>query len=299
MIDHAALSIQGPVRSNNEDYVACEIAQDTEVRVRRGHVFVIADGVGGCEAGEIASREATQTLIRCYYASTKQPDAALREAFHHANYHLFDLGHDSSGGFQSLQTTLTAFVLIGNRIFIGHVGDSRLYRFRPSVGEMQQLTNDHSEVAELMRLGIINAEEARHHPRRHIVTRSVGGNHTVLPQSRFEIVNPEDIFVLCTDGVWEHLEKAEIAQVVAKHTAEDACRRLVDLVLEREPTDNISVQIVKVVKLEEHSGEGMGRPSLFSRMRNLFGFFGSSAGANTTKATSPNTVPETEKKHEA
>ena len=142
---------------------------------------MVADGVGGSDAGDVASREAAQTLVRAYYESGRPPDHALRDAFRQANQHVYDLG--LRGGKFRMETTLVALALVGDTAHIAHVGDSRLYRVR-SAAFAEPLTRDHSEVAELVRMQILSPENARHHPRRHVITRSVGGDLTLQVTQR-------------------------------------------------------------------------------------------------------------------
>jgi protein phosphatase len=277
MIDHAGSSVQGPVRSNNEDFIAHEIPGDDNIRSRKGSVFVVTDGVGGSDAGEIASREAAQSFIRTYYESKKRPEAAVRESVQFTNHVIFDLSHDQGGSYRKMETTLTGFVLVDGWIHIGHVGDSRLYRIRPEQNEIVQLTRDHSEVAELMRMGILTADEARRHPRRNVITRSVGSKFVAQADYRSEPLRVGDIFVVCTDGLWEPLEDADILEIVRTGSPSECCTRLTDMALERQTNDNLSVQVVKVLELEEgvsasQAGDHAGGRSLIARMLAKLGF---------------------------
>jgi serine/threonine protein phosphatase PrpC len=248
MIEHSGISEQGPVRPNNEDFIACRCPEEADVRFSKGHLFVIADGVGGSMAGEVASREAADMLLRLYYTSSRQGAKALQEAFQQANLHVYDLSQ-SVPEYRRMQTTLSAIALIGRQAFIGHVGDTRIYQVRRQ--KIQQLTWDHSEVAELLRMQIITPEEARHHHRRNIITRSIGSALLLQPDFRTIEVEIGDIFVLCTDGLWEPVTEQEIAAAVAANPPSAACRMLIDLAIERKTTDNLSVQVVKVVEWEE------------------------------------------------
>ncbi|HJZ47319.1 MAG TPA: protein phosphatase 2C domain-containing protein [Roseiflexaceae bacterium] len=270
-IDCAGLSEQGPVRDNNEDCIACHSPADPSVLLRKGALFVVADGVGGNRAGEVASREATQKLIDCYYASTKRPRAALQSAFQQTNLHICDLGM-SNPAYRRMETTLSALVLVGNQLHIGHVGDTRIYQVRET--SIQQLTRDHSEVGELVRMQILTPEEAQHHPRRHIITRSIGGDLMTQIDFHTEAVQLGDCFVLCTDGLWESLAPAEIVEATLGVTATESCRRLVELALERATTDNLSVQVINVVELNDNRPDPSQRKNGF--LQRTFGLFGNS-----------------------
>ena len=262
-LDYAGISDQGRVRHRNEDFIAHQIPADPDVRRRKGCLFVVADGVGGSGAGDVASREAAQTLVRAYYESGKAPDPALRDAFRQANLHVYDLG--LRGGKFRMETTMVALALVGATAHIAHVGDSRLYRVR-SAASAEPLTRDHSEVAELVRMQILSPENARRHPRRHIITRSVGGDLVLRVTQRSRTVwTPGDTFVLCTDGLWEPLTDDDIARIAADHDPEVACRMLIDLGLERQSADNLSVQVIKVLEVDKEERARPGEQSSWWR----------------------------------
>lgn len=266
-IEHAALCEQGPVRENNEDFIAHRVVEDGELRLQKGHLFVIADGVGGSQAGEVASMEASRTLLSTYYESTRKPGRALQEAVTQANLHVYDLSH-SHAEYRRMQTTLSALVIIGDEAHLGHIGDSRVYRIRD--GEVTQLTRDHSEVGELVRIQLLTPEEARHHPRRNIITRSIGSELMVQADFRVETVAAGDIFMLCTDGLWEPVTEPEMAEVVAKATPAEACRVLVEMAIERGTGDNLSIQVIKVLRVERAAPEPEAS-GLFQRVLRLLG----------------------------
>ena len=250
MIDHAGISEQGHVRFRNEDFIASQAPEDTPAGQAKGFLCVVADGVGGSGAGDVASREAAQSVVSHYYSGAKRPERALRDAISRANLHVYDLGL-KAGSFR-METTVAVVAVTGDKAYIAHVGDSRIYRVRAS-GQIEPMTRDHSEVAELVRMQILTPENARHHPRRHIITRSVGNQPIVQSSLRVEPLEPGDTFVLCTDGLWEPLEDAEIARIVSAQPPEAACRELIALALERQTTDNVSVQIVRVLEVNEEN----------------------------------------------
>ena len=248
MIEHAGLSEQGHVRFRNEDFIAHQAPDETPAAQSKGFLCVVADGVGGSGAGDVASREAAQTLVHAYYAGAKKPERALRDAISRANLHVYDLGL-KAGSFR-METTVAVVAIAGAHAYMAHVGDSRIYRVR-AAGQIEPMTRDHSEVAELVRMQILTPENARHHPRRHIITRSVGNQPIVQASQRIEPLEPGDTFVLCTDGLWEPLEDKEIAEIVRAEAPAEACQRLVALALERQSTDNLSVQIVQVTEISK------------------------------------------------
>ena len=269
MIEHFGVSEPGPVRENNEDYIACCAPEEAEAQREKGYLFVIADGVGGDLAGEVASREAANRLIDSYSGSSRRWGKALQEAFQQANLHVFDLGQ-SRPEYRRMQTTLSAIALLDNQAVIGHVGDTRIYQIRGQ--DIQQLTRDHSEVGELMRMQIITPDEARTHPRRHIITRTIGGEPFLQPEFRSIEVEIGDVFVLCTDGLWEPIAEQEILAAVANTSPGDACRRLIHLAVERETADNLSIQIARVTGWDKDPAPAESRrANLIQKTLGLFG----------------------------
>src|SRR5262249_54021354 len=153
--------------------IAAQIPPDPAVQDQKGYLFTIADGVGGYRAGEVASKQGAEKLIELYYAGGRNPLRALQWAFKQTNLYICDLGM-TNPAYRSMATTLSALALVGGRVYIGHVGDTRIYHVHGS--DIQQVTRDHSEVGELVRMQILSPEEAQHHPRRHIITRSLGSD---------------------------------------------------------------------------------------------------------------------------
>jgi serine/threonine protein phosphatase PrpC len=249
-VDHSGISDRGRVRFQNEDFIAHRYPEDEDLRLRKGSLFVVADGVGGHGAGEVASKAAAEKLVESYYAGRSRPEHALRAAFAQANLHVFDLAIETKH--IHMQTTMSALLIMNAQLHIAHIGDSRIYRVR-SATQAEQLTTDHSEVAELVRMNLLAPEMLRNHPRRSVITRSVGGEPVARPMLRTEPIVAGDIFVLCTDGVWEPLAESDIADIAATYPPEEACRRLVELGLERQSTDNVSAQVVRIVSVEKDS----------------------------------------------
>lgn len=268
MIEHAGTSETGPVRPENEDFIAHHCPDALEERLSKGSLFVVADGVGGSRAGEVASKEAAQCLVASYFESTRLPGKALPEAFQKANLHVYDMGM-SHAEYRRMETTLAAVAIIRNQAFIGHVGDTRIYLVRGN--EIQQLTRDHSEVGELLRMRLLTPEEARHHPRRNIITRSVGSEPMLQAEFRSVDLELGDTFVLCTDGIWEPVEDADIARLVKDAKPAEACRTITDLAITNGASDNLSLQVIKVVKWEHAAGSEESKPGLWQRALRLFG----------------------------
>lgn len=268
VLEHFSITEQGPARKTHEDTVSHRIPDDEELLNQKGALFVIADGVGGHGGGDIASREAVSYLTTQYYEDHAVPERALKGAMGEANLHVYDLG--ISMRHPMLSTTLSAIAIVGSRFHLVHIGDSRIYRLRENT-DIELLTEDHSEAAELVRMQIVRPENLRAHPRRHIVTRSLGSEAVARPMAKSGNVLPGDYFVLCTDGLWEYAEDNEISEVVRFSPVEDACRQLVDMVLSRTPTDNITVQVVHVLSVEDAPVKAQGPGGIYRAVMRLFG----------------------------
>jgi protein phosphatase len=245
-LDVASASHPGLVRRTNEDSLASRVPHDSTLSDRRGALFSIADGVGGESAGEVASRAAVDAVVTEYY-SPRAPhriETALGQAVQAANRRVFDLAHGPDPALFGMQTTLSAFVLAGRQGYVAHVGDTRIYRYRGRV--LTQLTGDHSEAADLLRLRLISAEQAREHPRRGVLTRTVGQSPVLRPDFARIDVEPGDGFLLCTDGLWSEVEDEQLARELDRSPRE-ACRALVQLACDAGGGDNVSVLVVRVL----------------------------------------------------
>ncbi len=241
---HAAVD-PGRARSNNEDSVA------TEDGVA---LAVLADGMGGYNAGEVASNMAT-TFIRTELgrwlreASITASDAEVRRAMDicvdNANRAIFNAAN-SNPQYAGMGTTLVVAVFRDNRLLLGHVGDSRCYRLR--AGRLQQITRDHSLLQEQIDAGLITPEQAAFSANKNLVTRAVGVEDTVLLETHQHDVLPSDLFLLCSDGLSDMLDDAAIAQVLLAHDSLDSCTRaLIDAANDAGGKDNISVILARAV----------------------------------------------------
>jgi len=237
----------GKVRKINEDYMLyIEPKSDAQVD-SRGRLIIVADGMGGHAAGDFASRLACTTVNRAYYNLTSNdPRIALRKALEEANAIVFKEAQKNNMH-SGMGTTLSALVLHGGRAYIGHVGDSRIYRV--SKGSIEQITVDHSLVQRMVDDGLISPSDADNHSERNVLTGAIGSKETV------EVYSPEpidvrggDIFVICSDGLYGLVSDQEIMNLVMEHNPIDASRLLIDLANNRGGHDNITVQVVKINK---------------------------------------------------
>lgn len=236
----------GCVRENNEDSLGYwEPASDEDFE-RLGRLAVVADGMGGCEGGHVASVLAVQGVTQAYSHSLQaDPQHRLLEAFFEAHRHIQEKARESVE-LIGMGTTCTAFALVSNRLCFAHVGDSRLYLLRE--GKFRQLTRDHTLVAHLVESGAIHPDQAGAHPQRHVLTSAMGVSDELEPDAPSEprTLQRGDILLLCTDGLWGQMTDPEIQKVLAASSPAEACRKLVKLAKDRGGPDNITLQVGRI-----------------------------------------------------
>ncbi|MEJ2556311.1 MAG: Stp1/IreP family PP2C-type Ser/Thr phosphatase [Anaerolineae bacterium] len=244
MVESSQLSDVGQKRRHNEDYVGFyEPGQIADLETR-GRLYVLADGVGGAAAGEIASQYTVKKIIHCYYQSSDDDVAPqLRRAIEDANADIFAQNLSRTDR-REMATTVVAAVIQGNQLTVANVGDSRAYIVR---GEnIEQITEDHSLVAELISDGSITAEQAETHPYRNVILRSVGAHETVQVDIFSRQIAPGDLLILCSDGLLRHVTDQELADIARAYSPSEAAQRLVSLANERGGDDNITISITHI-----------------------------------------------------
>jgi serine/threonine protein phosphatase PrpC len=247
IITASVLTDAGCLRESNEDRAQHVCPKDPETLRRRGTLTIVADGMGGHAAGEIASQMAIE-IISGFYFDDNIADAcaALRKAFDEANRQIYEAARNNEK-FIGMGTTIVALVLLDDAGFAAHVGDSRLYRRRKE--NLQLLTVDHSQVMEMVKQGVLSIAEARRHEDKNVILRAVGTQPAVeIEMSGFFEVKPDDEFLLCSDGLTDLVDDEQILQTWLS-AAEDinlAAEMLVNQARENGGHDNISVGIVKV-----------------------------------------------------
>lgn len=238
----AKLSDVGRLRPHNEDFVDCYVPTDPEQLERKGAIYLVADGMGGHQAGEVASQRAVATVIQQYYVDPDHDAAtSLVRAFRQANQYIHEQAQanpDRAG----MGTTLVAAVILGRKAYIANVGDSRAYLI--SKTDISQITEDHSWVEEQVRAGLLTPEQARRHPQRNLVTRALGSRPSVEVDLFEWQLGAGDTLLLCSDGLTSHVEDLEIEAVVREHPPEEAVRLLIAKANERGGSDNISVLVL-------------------------------------------------------
>jgi serine/threonine protein phosphatase PrpC len=259
-IEFAQLSDMGKVRTNNEDYVGCVVPESPEKARSLGWLFVLADGVGGHDKGEVASRTAVECVLAGFRgASAGEPHAGLMsKLIQAANAKVLEAGHDASPGGIPMATTIVSCALRYDRALVAHVGDSRCYLIRG--GQAAVLTRDHTLAGEQARMGLLSSKEAAESANRHLLSRSLGSGMFVNVETNEHQILPEDILVLCSDGLHGAVEGSEIAAMVShQQDLNVAAKRLIDFANLQDGTDNVSVQLIRVRGVER-VGMYRGRP---------------------------------------
>jgi PPM family protein phosphatase len=245
-VEHAAVSDVGLRRANNQDSYAIATAGDESNWLLRGHLFIVADGMGAHAAGELASKMACTSIPHTYHklADRPAPDA-LKQAIVEANDQIHNRGQ-ASADFNGMGTTTSTLALLPQGAIVGHVGDSRVYRLRGTT--LEQLTFDHSLVWEMKAAGHFSGGEAPPFVPKNIITRSLGPHSEV----NVDLEGPfplavGDTFLICSDGLSGQVTDQEIGLILGVLTPKEATRALVDLANLRGGPDNITVVIAKVV----------------------------------------------------
>jgi PPM family protein phosphatase len=240
------LTDKGCVREDNQDSYCYAEPESDEQFGKKGRLAVVADGMGGYEGGAIASSIAVD-VVRATYVSSQdeEPEPALTEAMisAHLAIRTYVREHPELAG---MGTTCTAAVLQNGHLIYGHVGDSRLYLMRD--GQITRVTRDHTVTERMIEEGLLRADEAMNHPDYHVLTAAMGAGDSVpaeFPQAPIALF-PEDILLLCTDGLHDLVRDDEMLDVARQNAPGEACRQLVATAKSRGGNDNITVQILKI-----------------------------------------------------
>ncbi|MFO1428661.1 MAG: Stp1/IreP family PP2C-type Ser/Thr phosphatase [Candidatus Competibacteraceae bacterium] len=244
--DICLLTDPGSCRPHNEDCIRWIEPRDQRLLDRKGILAMVADGMGGHRAGQLASHLAVEAVTRSYYHNQcNHPLRALQEAFIDANRLIYRTSQRNHS-YRGMGTTGTALVLKNHRIYFAHVGDCRLYRLRGK--KLDLLTEDHTLVMEMYKQGLIDFEDIKNHPQRNIITRALGTRPEVSISThhlRYP-VKIGDCFVLCSDGLYDLVGDDEIKCYVVANSPNSACRKLIALAKRRGGYDNISIGIFAV-----------------------------------------------------
>ena len=232
----------GAVRSSNQDAYISGILPNGAVWT------AVCDGMGGANGGNVASLTAVDSISSSFEevgasisAETDFP-ALLQQILNTANQRIFEKASETPE-LAGMGTTAVLALIFQNRCYIAHVGDSRAYLFRE--GKLRRLTEDHSLVQELIRLGEITPEQARTHPRRNVITRVVGVAPTVEADLTMLDFLPGDVLLTCTDGLSGYADDEILADFMRKYKGQDLVDHLLDFALEAGGADNITVSLVE------------------------------------------------------
>jgi protein phosphatase len=241
----------GRVRPHNEDCAGAFAPRSRQESRSRGWMFVVADGVGGLDLGEVASLRAVEVLTEGFAHSAEGTSLAslLPSLIHQANAAVHDEGLRQDRRGKHMATTLVACALRHDQAVIAHVGDSRCYQVRD--GRANLLTRDHTLVAEQRKLRLISAAEAVRSGSRHVLTRSLGPDLFVTAETARISLKPGDVIVLCTDGLYGGMYPEDIARIASrKKDAQTIASDLVKYAVEVDGSDNATAQVIEVRSIE-------------------------------------------------
>ena len=231
----------GKVRDLNQDYYY--ISKETE----EPKIYILADGMGGYKGGEIASRLATETvkqyILNNFSTTVKEKEEILKlihNAVEYANMVVYEKAKENPE-LEGMGTTLEVCLIYNNKAYIGHIGDSRIYRIRKEV--IRKLTKDHSYVQKLLEDKKITRDEAKTHPKKNMLTKALGCTPYVEPDLRARNFEKGDIFIICSDGLTNMVEEQRIYEL-ARENVETAAEKLVSEANDAGGFDNITVIII-------------------------------------------------------
>lgn len=232
----------GMVRETNEDFA--RFVRPSQEFEQLGFLGVVADGMGGHQAGEVASALAVQTIIKEYYSKKANRKQNLIKAMDKANTVVLKTSKANSEN-KGMGTTCTAAVVFNNQIILGHIGDSRLYLYQNDL--LTQCSTDHTYVQELINQNIISEEEAETHPQRNVLTKVMGTRPEIQPEIKKVDMNFEegDRLLICSDGLYEYFTKEELEMELSDPVLSAVAHRLVDTAKERGGQDNITVMLIE------------------------------------------------------
>lgn len=237
--------------------------EDSFVLVPECGLFVVADGMGGHAAGDVASKMAVDTLQELYCKTSESPELLRQSTLNPsksqdenrlitgiklANRRIYDAGRADSKK-RSMGTTIVALAAAADAVYIGHVGDSRVYRFRE--GRLKQLTEDHSMLNEQIKAGNLTPEEAKNFPHTNVITRALGMSSVTTVDTRFEQLLGGDVYLLCSDGLCGPVSDVEIAEVIAQCASSSlsaVADSLVKLANANGGPDNVTAVLVRFVR---------------------------------------------------
>jgi protein phosphatase len=234
----------GLKRETNEDFISLPNEKEGI------KLFILADGMGGANAGEVASKTATK-FVRDYIRShfieiernKEELERIIRDSIIEANKKVIELAKNNPD-YKGMGTTLIVVLIYRGRIHIGHVGDSRVYRLRQNI--FRQITKDHSYVQELVKQGTISQEEAKSHPQKNILLKAIGGDEDIKPDVITKGFVKGDIILICSDGLTNMVDDKYIYEIIMQnmYDVNVACKKLIDKANRNGGLDNVSAIII-------------------------------------------------------
>ena len=241
----------GKVRAINEDSMGAFVPKSRQEARSLGWMFVVADGVGGMDLGEVASAKAVQVMAEGFAQAQDGTSllSLLPRLIQHANAAVHDEGLHAERRGKRMATTLVSCALRHDRAYIAHVGDSRCYHLRNR--QAVAVTRDHTWVNEQRKLGLLSAAEAEDSESRHILTRALGPELFVTADTNVLELRAGDILVLCSDGVYSSLDKGDIARIASQDKqVEKIAQELVSYAVEIDGSDNATAQVISIRSVE-------------------------------------------------
>jgi protein phosphatase len=248
-VKFVARSEIGHARENNEDKFDFYEPDEESLLAARGSVYLVCDGMGGHNAGQIASELAAKQFLHAYYHLGGTAQEAARHAILQAHHYIAEMASKIPSRY-GMGTTLTALILKQDEGILTHVGDSRCYRLREGV--LEQLSRDHTLVARLVEQGILTPEQAKYHPQRNVIRQAVGvadPSEPLEPDIETFALQAGDLYLLCSDGLTDMVDDAEIEAILRDEPPTRAAWRLVDRALANGGRDNITVVLVQILQL--------------------------------------------------
>ncbi len=250
----------GNIRTNNEDAgTFIKIADENVIR-EKGYLLLVADGMGGHNAGEVASKIALETIGEEYFkqGSDTNKEKALSKAFNTANKKIFEMA-SANEMYKGMGTTCTVVVVAGQTLYYAHAGDSRAYLFKDKT--ITQITEDHTYVQELVKNGDITAAEANNHPQRNILTNAMGTKPALrVDTGKYALTfNQNDRLLLCSDGLYDYLSDIELSEALLYNSLQDVADHLVAEAKRRGGKDNITVVLAEKTAATTETGSKLTR----------------------------------------
>ncbi|MGC4035064.1 MAG: Stp1/IreP family PP2C-type Ser/Thr phosphatase [Chitinophagaceae bacterium] len=244
----------GNIRTNNEDSSLFVRMSDQNLVREKGYLLIVADGMGGHNAGEVASKMAVDIVSSEYYKPGKETDfeKLLNKAFVVANREIYKLG-SSNEAQKGMGTTCTAVAIVGNYLFYGHAGDSRAYLYKD--GSLKRITEDHTYVQQLVKDGSISAADAETHPQRNILINAMG----TKPDLRVDTgqypgsFDAHDRLLICSDGLYDYIHDAELSEIMGHDSLDKIADYLISEAKRRGGHDNITVALAEIKENNDDS----------------------------------------------